>query len=68
MKQKNNIQSNTYYNPNKVRNPLLMNMIEQKKDSEFEKYTQGAFIQIGRRNYVDYIKIAGKDEFKRFIK
>ncbi|KIM92379.1 hypothetical protein PILCRDRAFT_121323 [Piloderma croceum F 1598] len=43
MRQKGNLNSNAYYNPDEVRNPPPTNMIEQERDSELEKYIRGKY-------------------------
>jgi stromal membrane-associated protein len=42
MKQNGNIKSNTYYNPNEIKNPLPVNLTDDGRDSEMEKYIRGA--------------------------
>lgn len=41
MQEMGNLKSNAIYNPNETRNRPPMNMVEQERDSDLEKYIRG---------------------------
>jgi stromal membrane-associated protein len=41
MRQNGNIKSNTFYNPNEIKNPPPVNLTDDGRDSEMEKYLRG---------------------------
>lgn len=68
MKQKGNIKSNSWYNPNEIRNPLPTNYLESERDSELEQYIRcSSFFFLLVRLLFSYFLYSAKYEYKKFL-